>query len=225
MALAGLLSGYGSSGEDEEEAREVGVREDGAAAEGPSAEGPAWPAGDFEPLPEAPMDEDEEEHRVGPGGDSPPEEEEEETLCACAPSALLRSCQLPAAPDGACEPALVAKLARFHSLLHAGRPGVTTQLRQRKDYRNPDFLQRAVDHFGVREYDSALVNFDPTALAAEDFADELAAETRKAAEDKQKRARDAVEFVAAASAADGAAARATAAAIAASLSAKLGGKH
>ena len=219
MALAGLLSGYGSSGEEEEEAAVLAPRdEQGGAAVGPSV-GPAWPAGeDFEALPEAPEEEEEEaEERAAP------DDGEEEPLCACAPAGLQLNVQLPAAPDGACEPALAAKLARFHSLLHAGRPGVNVQLRQRMDQRNPDYLQRAVDTFGVLEYGTAMSSFDPSALAEEDFSDALAAETRKAAEEKQRRAqtREAVEFV---PAADGAAAKAAAAEVAAKLNARLGGQ-
>jgi len=178
-ALVGL-GGYGSSSEEAEAASQGGGASPppSPAAEAPAEErrgpsgpslGPSLPAGDsFEALPEV---------ETLPEAADWEEEEEATTACGCAPAALLRAARLPPPPSARARPELEAKLRRFHGLLAAGHAPLNEQLKARKDYRNPDFLQRAVDHFGVSEYATALppAVFDPSALASEDFYDALGA--------------------------------------------------
>ena len=54
---------------------------------------------------------------------------------------------------------------------------INAELRKSKGYRNPDFLTKIVEHFGIAEHGSGYPRdvFDPTALAPEDFYDAICA--------------------------------------------------
>jgi hypothetical protein len=86
---------------------------------------------------------------------------------AHSPKRRARALSLPS-------PLLQAKLARFHALMLAGR-SINAELRKSKGYRNPDFLQKIVEHFGIVEHGSGYpaAVFDPAGLNAEDFYDAL----------------------------------------------------
>jgi len=92
-----------------------------------------------------------------------------------------------------------AKLQRYHALLRSGR-SINAELRKSKGYRNPDFLQKIVEFFGIREHGSCYppALFDPDALLAEDFHDALTAAQRAQAEarEAERAKRSTVEFTA-----------------------------
>ncbi len=69
-------------------------------------------------------------------------------------------------------PAPQRKFAQFHSALRSRGICLTDQICHRKAFRNPDFLQKLVEHFGVQQHGSAFPPevFDPGALPAEDTA-------------------------------------------------------
>jgi hypothetical protein len=54
---------------------------------------------------------------------------------------------------------------------------INAELRKSKGYRNPDFLTKIVEHFGIVEHGSGYPKalFDPEGLCAEDFYDALGA--------------------------------------------------
>jgi len=179
-----VLAGLAGYGDDEASDLEAGPPFD---SQEPAA-GPALPSDDYE----APPPEDDEADRLEADIRDTPAGEALD-LCACAPEALLRAVRLPAPPALACSAELQSKLSRLLSLVQSGHPPVAAQLRQQRAYANPDFMTRAVDHFGIVESASALPTdiFDPAELAAEDFADALGAATRAQAEareaERQKR--------------------------------------
>ena len=81
-----------------------------------------------------------------------------------------------------------AKLRRYHALLQSGR-SINAELRKSKGYRNPDFLQKIVEFFGIREHGSCYPRelFDPDALLAEDYYDALTASQRAQTEERSQR--------------------------------------
>ena len=90
-----------------------------------------------------------------------------------------------------------AKLQRYHALLQSGR-SINAELRKSKGYRNPDFLQKIVDFFGIHEHGSCYPRevYDPDALLGEDYYDALTAAQRTQAEarEAERSRRGVVEF-------------------------------
>lgn len=90
-----------------------------------------------------------------------------------------------------------AKLQRYHALLQSGR-SINAELRKSKGYRNPDFLQKIVEFFGIHEHGSCYPRelYDPDALLAEDYYDALTAAQRTQAEarEAERARRGVVEF-------------------------------
>ena len=64
-----------------------------------------------------------------------------------------------------------AKFLKLHQVSCRDGRYLNDQLRSKKDYRNPDFLQRMVEHFGVQELGTAFPPsiFDPWGLPQEDY--------------------------------------------------------
>ena len=64
-----------------------------------------------------------------------------------------------------------ATVQRLIEVRQTSNRNITNELRQVRDYKNPDFLQKMVKHFGVRDKGSCFPKdvFDPEALPKEDF--------------------------------------------------------
>ena len=79
-----------------------------------------------------------------------------------------------------------AKLQRYHTLLQSGR-SINAELRKSKGYRNPDFLQKIVEFFGIREHGSCYPPelFDPDGLPKEDYYDAITATQRALTESRE----------------------------------------
>ena len=67
--------------------------------------------------------------------------------------------------------AVQATVQRLIDVRQTSNRNITNELRQVRDYKNPDFLQKMVKHFGVRDKGSCFPKdvFDPDALPREDF--------------------------------------------------------
>ncbi|KXZ44393.1 hypothetical protein GPECTOR_68g364 [Gonium pectorale] len=74
-----------------------------------------------------------------------------------------------------CSDQLQAKFAQYLHNLRTKGISLTDSIMNRKDFRNPDFLQKLVEHFHVQEHGSAFPPdvFDPTSLPQEDTIDQL----------------------------------------------------
>jgi uncharacterized protein YozE (UPF0346 family) len=68
------------------------------------------------------------------------------------------------------------KITKYLELKAQGR-SINTELRKSKGYRNPDFLQKIVEHFNIDEKRSHFAKdvFDPTAFPPEDYYDKISA--------------------------------------------------
>ena len=92
------------------------------------------------------------------------------------------------------------KIVRYLGLKEQGT-SINLQLRNQKGFRNPDFLQSVVEHFGIDEFATNFADtiFDPKGLHHEDFYDKLASEQRREMEKKDKERRDkgSIEFMSA----------------------------
>ncbi|GLI61282.1 hypothetical protein VaNZ11_003631 [Volvox africanus] len=84
-----------------------------------------------------------------------------------------------------CSEELQARFAQYLDKLRTKGISLTDSITHRKDFRNPDFLQKLVDHFHVQEHGSAFPPevFDPESLPTEDTIDQLI----KALEREQER--------------------------------------
>ncbi|GLC34991.1 hypothetical protein PLESTB_001186500 [Pleodorina starrii] len=84
-----------------------------------------------------------------------------------------------------CSEELQARFAQYLDKLRTKGISLTDQISHRKAFRNPDFLQKLVDHFHVQEHGSAFPPdvFDPESLPTEDTIDQLI----KALEREQER--------------------------------------
>ncbi|EFJ46830.1 hypothetical protein VOLCADRAFT_105349 [Volvox carteri f. nagariensis] len=84
-----------------------------------------------------------------------------------------------------CPEELQARFSQYLDKLRSKGISLTDSITHRKDFRNPDFLQKLVDHFHVQEHGSAFPPdvFDPDSLPPEDIIDQLI----KALEREQER--------------------------------------
>ena len=66
---------------------------------------------------------------------------------------------------------LQATVQRLIEVRQTSNRNITNELRQVRDYKTPDFLQKMVKHFGVHDKGSCFPKdvFDPDALPKEDF--------------------------------------------------------
>lgn len=105
---------------------------------------------------------------------------------------------LPKRPSGEVSELLLERLKRFMAALETGR-SLNGSLKQRKNYRNPDFLAKMVEFEGIWEYGTIFKpsQFDPVSDVnnTRDSLKGLAHELR-ALEEKRRQERTKVEFVA-----------------------------
>lgn len=183
----------GESGNDDDD-------EDGPAA------GPARP--DAMQARMAYPDVDPEPHREdNPTGDPEPGEEgvepgpssvdEPEPRVHSAPASLVARVKMPPAPEGECETYMSngeSLQSRVHQWLQLKRRGISIndQISGTKGFRNPDFLQSALEHFKVEERGTMISPdvFDPSDYPAEDYYDELASAQRRENERREKERRE-----------------------------------
>ena len=94
-----------------------------------------------------------------------------------APAGASALPPLPPLPTEPGDPGVQAKVARYLELQARGR-SVNDELRRSKGYRNPCFLQKIAEHFGIDERGTELAPavFDPARLPREDYYDELLAQ-------------------------------------------------
>lgn len=104
---------------------------------------------------------------------------------------------LPPEPTKPVADELQAKVVKFLQLKSEGK-SLNDQIRSNKQTRNPDILDKLVEHFGIKEIDSNYPKdiFDPFAFSPSDFYDHIAAEQRRM-EEKKPEVRTNIEFAAA----------------------------
>lgn len=97
--------------------------------------------------------------------------------------------QLPPEPEGECPPELQQRVIDFLSAYaeagtggnNGGRTGFTENLKQKKDFGNPELLQRVIEVFGIDQHSSNYPPhlFDPQGYAPEDYIDQIRALQRQ----------------------------------------------
>jgi hypothetical protein len=96
--------------------------------------------------------------------------------------------QLPPEPEGECPPELQQRVIDFLSAYAeagtggiGGRTGFTENLKQKKDFGNPELLQRVIEVFGIDQHSSNYPPhlFDPQGYALEDYIDQIRALQRQ----------------------------------------------
>ncbi|CAN0853486.1 SAP30-binding protein [Linum grandiflorum] len=105
---------------------------------------------------------------------------------------------LPPLPKEKCSPELQNKISKFISLKKVGR-SFNAEVRNRKDYRNPDFLQHTVNYQGIDHIGSCFSKdvFDPHGYDKSDFYTEIEADLRRDRERREQELKRSpkVEFV------------------------------
>ncbi|OVA00117.1 HCNGP-like [Macleaya cordata] len=106
---------------------------------------------------------------------------------------------LPPPPKIKCSEDLQEKINRFLALKRAGK-SFNAEVRNRKDYRNPDFLQHAVTYQNIDQIGSCFSKdvFDPHGYDKSDYYDEIEADMKREMERKEqeKKKSQKMEFVA-----------------------------
>ncbi|GAB2231328.1 hypothetical protein Droror1_Dr00010334 [Drosera rotundifolia] len=101
-------------------------------------------------------------------------------------------------PSTKCSPELQEKINGFLELKRLGK-NFNTEVRNRKGYRNPDFLQHAVNYQGVDEIGSCFSKdvFDPHGYDASDYHEAIEADMKREMERKaqEKKKNQKLEFV------------------------------
>ncbi|KAL9255955.1 SAP30-binding protein-like protein [Drosera capensis] len=105
---------------------------------------------------------------------------------------------LPPPPSTKCSPELHEKINGFLALKRLGK-NFNAEVRNRKGYRNPDFLQHAVNYQGVDETGSCFSKdvFDPHGYDASDYYEAIEADMKREMERKaqEKKKNQKVDFV------------------------------
>ncbi|XP_050225421.1 uncharacterized protein LOC126674917 isoform X2 [Mercurialis annua] len=105
---------------------------------------------------------------------------------------------LPPSPKEKCPEELRRKIEKFISLKKVGR-SFNAEVRNRKDYRNPDFLLHAVRYQDIDQIGSCFSKdvFDPHGYDKSDFLDEIEADMRRERERKEQELKRSpkVEFI------------------------------
>ncbi|XP_074579211.1 uncharacterized protein LOC141835738 [Curcuma longa] len=105
---------------------------------------------------------------------------------------------LPPAPSAECPKELQERFKKFLAYKRAGK-SFNADLRSRKDYRNPEFLQHAVWYQDIDEIGTCFSKevFDPHGYDKSDYVDEIENDMRRAMERKEqeRKMRQSVEFV------------------------------
>ncbi|QCE16284.1 uncharacterized protein LOC114164619 isoform X2 [Vigna unguiculata] len=106
---------------------------------------------------------------------------------------------LPPPPKAKCSEELQRKINKFLEYKKAGK-SFNAEVRNRKDYRNPDFLLHAVRYQDIDQIGSCFSKdvFDPHGYDSSDFYDEIEADMRRESERKEQEKKKAqkVEFIA-----------------------------
>ncbi|OEL22459.1 hypothetical protein BAE44_0016522 [Dichanthelium oligosanthes] len=109
------------------------------------------------------------------------------------------SCFLPPPMPTECSAALQQKINRFLVYKRAGK-SFNAEVRNRKDYRNPDFLQHAVRYQDIDQIGTCFRKdvFDPYGYDKSDYYDEIEADMKRELERKEQERKKSpkVEFVA-----------------------------
>ncbi|KAL3617021.1 hypothetical protein CASFOL_039415 [Castilleja foliolosa] len=94
---------------------------------------------------------------------------------------------LPPPPKAKCSEDLQVRIAKFIGLKTTGR-SFNSEVRKKKEYRNPDFLLHAVTYQAIDQIGSCFPKdvFDPHGYAESDFYDELEADMRRDVERKEQ---------------------------------------
>ncbi|RDX65526.1 SAP30-binding protein, partial [Mucuna pruriens] len=105
---------------------------------------------------------------------------------------------LPPPPKAKCSEELQRKINKFLEYKKAGK-SFNAEVRNRKDYRNPDFLLHAVRYQDIDQIGSCFSKdvFDPHGYDSSDFYDEIEADMRRESERKEQEKKKAqkVEFI------------------------------
>ena len=90
--------------------------------------------------------------------------------CVCSQSVLISNVLMSRMNRQYCIHAVQATVQRLIEVRQTSNKNITDELRQVRDYKNPDFLQKMVKHFGVHDKGSCFPKdvFDPEALPKED---------------------------------------------------------
>ncbi|XP_042434389.1 uncharacterized protein LOC122020499 isoform X2 [Zingiber officinale] len=99
----------------------------------------------------------------------------------------LLSSFLPPPPSAQCPKELQERFNRFFAYKRAGK-SFNADLRNRKDYRNPDFLQHAVSYQDIDQIGTCFSKdvFDPHGYDKSDYVDEIENDMRREAERKKR---------------------------------------
>ncbi|XVF40311.1 hypothetical protein PTKIN_Ptkin01aG0103300 [Pterospermum kingtungense] len=94
---------------------------------------------------------------------------------------------LPAPPKAECSEELQRKINKFLNLKRAGK-SFNAEVRNRKDYRNPDFLLHAVRYQDINQIGSCFSKdvFDPHGYDKSDYFDEIEADIKRERERKEQ---------------------------------------
>ncbi|OMO64308.1 HCNGP-like protein [Corchorus capsularis] len=108
---------------------------------------------------------------------------------------LLLGKFLPAAPKAKCSEGLQKKIDKFLYLKRSGK-SFNAEVRNRKEYRNPDFLLHAVKVQEIDQIGSCFSKhiFDPHGYDISDYYDEIEADMRRQRESKEQESQK-VDFV------------------------------
>ncbi|KAL8460687.1 hypothetical protein ACS0TY_031489 [Phlomoides rotata] len=95
---------------------------------------------------------------------------------------------LPPPPMAKCSDELQEKISKFISIKKTTRRSFNAEVRNRKEYRNPDFLLHAVTYQDIDQIGSCFHKnvFDPHGYDKSDFYDELEADMRRELERKEQ---------------------------------------
>ncbi|CAH9141548.1 unnamed protein product [Cuscuta epithymum] len=106
---------------------------------------------------------------------------------------------LPPPPKAKCSDELQQKINRFLELKKTTGRSFNAEVRNRKEYRNPDFLRHAVQYQGIDEIGTCFSKdvFDPHGYDSCDFYDEIEADIRRGMERKEQERRNSpkVDFI------------------------------
>ncbi|CAA0817793.1 transcriptional regulator family protein [Striga hermonthica] len=108
---------------------------------------------------------------------------------------------LPPPPKDKCSEDLQEKIIRFLALKKTSGRSFNSEVRNRKEYRNPDFLLHAVTYQNIDQIGSCFTKdvFDPHGYDKSDFYDEIEADMRREAErrEQEKKKNQKVDFTSA----------------------------
>lgn len=95
---------------------------------------------------------------------------------------------LPPPPTEKCSEELQAKFARYLHIKQVQGRNINDAIRMTKGYKNPDFMQQAVEHQGIDEIGSCFAKeiFDPRGVDRSDYYDQVALDQRRVNERKEQ---------------------------------------